>query len=107
MSESKPKPSEPTKTAPEIKKPGLEIKPVQELELDQTELEKITGGNCAPGGDPRGRRVYILRCCPEEQRCTHQARFGKAARASLLVQFDLRNAVLLGPAAVGCVGVLG
>ena len=46
MSESKPKPSEPTKTAPEIKKPGLEIKPVQELELDQTELEKITGGNC-------------------------------------------------------------
>ena len=52
MSESKPKPSEPTKTAPEIKKPGLEIKPVQELELDQTELEKITGGNCAPGGDP-------------------------------------------------------
>ena len=49
MSESKPKPSEPTKTAPEIKKPGLEIKPVQELELDQTELEKITGGNCAPG----------------------------------------------------------
>lgn len=49
MSELKPKPSEPTKTAPEIKKPGLEIKPVQELELDQTELEKITGGNCAPG----------------------------------------------------------
>ena len=49
MSESKPKPSEPTKTAPEIKKPGLEIKPVQELELDQTELEKISGGFFANG----------------------------------------------------------
>ena len=49
MTESKPKPTEPTKSGPEVKKPGLVIKPMKDLEPDQSQSENVRGGNGAPG----------------------------------------------------------
>ena len=44
MTESKPKPSTAAKPGPEVKKPGLEVKPVTDLEPDESQSENVRGG---------------------------------------------------------------
>jgi hypothetical protein len=49
MTESKPKPSTPTKPGLGVKKPGLVVKPVKDLEPDESQSEDVRGGVPGPG----------------------------------------------------------
>jgi len=48
MPKSKPKPSAPTKPALDAKKPGLEVKPVKDLEPNDSQSENVRGGQAFP-----------------------------------------------------------
>lgn len=52
MTDTKAKPSEAIKPATEIKKPGLQIKPIKDLEPNQSQSEDVRGGNGAGGYGP-------------------------------------------------------
>jgi hypothetical protein len=43
MTESKPKPSTPAESTPEVR-------PMKDLELDESQSGSVRGGTCAPGG---------------------------------------------------------
>jgi hypothetical protein len=58
MTESRPKPSTPTKPAPGVKKSGLEAEPVKDLEPGESQSEDVRGGfggteHVVPGLPPR------------------------------------------------------
>jgi len=49
MPKSKPKPSAAAKPKLDAKKPGLEVKPVKDLEPDDSQSEKVRGGGAGIG----------------------------------------------------------